>query len=632
MNLNKNASNDSRFKLIGYHKGLKQVSFELKVNFQIAKEFDFARVAKILTGCFDLETPPISSRLPRQLTSDELHAQNYFWLVMLLACNLLQSLKIPSVATGLITAINSIDIEKSTFQATCQVPTVEHTPVSFITQSLGEAHRFIGSISKIGLTDLELSSLLDQLDERLIAPLGRMVPGGKSTIAVLKTAYQIGIPFMHIGSGIYQLGWGAHSHFFDRSMMGLDSAIGASIVHNKIQAAKVLKQAGLPAPVHKLVKTMDDARSAVVAIGFPVVVKPSDMDRGEGVTVGVDSLKQLELAFEHASKASQNILIERQIPGVCHRILVVDGHHVYTVARQPKSVEGDGVHNIKELCDMETQKESLRAKHLRLSPYVFDELTEHTLSKQGMSYDSIPNQGALVYMRPIETTAWGGTPKLVTEDIHPENIRIALQAAQIMGLKVAGVDLISDDIKKPWYENGAVINEINCSPLFGLRLDYQRDAAKKSLQILFNENGRIPIEVYIGDNTALEAAFERQKELMLKGAKCYVTTHLESYNENKELVVMASTNGLYNRCKSLLMNRDCQTLVLVVQTDELLFTGLPVDSVNVVNVVNDKILNNFPENKLASNKIVDAILELFKTYAVSQIEMQVSPNSAMTRR
>lgn len=614
MNPNQQSSNDVQFKRMGFGDGLKQMSLELKVNFGIPAEFDFACVAKILTECIDLELAPIHTKILRQLTSDELIAQKYFWLVMLLTAKFLQSLKIPSVATGLITEITTIDVEKKTFQVTCQIPTVENFAASFITQSIGQAHRFISNISNPALTDLDLGSELDLLDERFIAPMGKNISGGKSTIALLKTAYQLGIPFMHIGDGIYQLGWGAQSHFLDRSMMDLDSAIGASIAHNKILAAKVLKQAGLPVPVHMLVKTMDEARLATEAIGFPVVVKPSDRDRGEGVTVWVDSIEKLGLAFDYACKASQNVLIERQIPGVCHRIMVINGQHVHTVARFPRSVQGDGVHTVKELCDLETQKEGRRAKHLRQSPFLFDELTKLSLSKQGMGYDSTPDQETLVFMRPIESTDWGGTPKLLSEDIHPENLRIALQAAQILGLKIAGIDLISDDIKKPWYENGGVINEVNFSPLFSLRLDYQQVSTKNALQILFKSYGRIPIEVYIGDHEALNAALLRQKQLNISGINCFMTTHLQSFDCTQEVKLALTQDGLFNRCRALLINRLMEALIIVIQTDEFLFTGLPVDSIDQVEVVNHNLTTSSSLNQSDKSNLTEGILALIEPY------------------
>lgn len=600
--------------ITGFHHGLGQLSIELKVNFELTSGFNLASVTHLLTESMELEPIPIHAKVMRQLDVDQQSALDYFWLVMLLTTKLLQAIKIPSITPGLINELVRIDTEKPTFQATCHIPAVESVTASLVTEGLRQAHRFLNVVAGGDLSAAELMLALDLLDEQFITPIAKKVSGGKSTIPLLKTAYQLGIPFMHLGGGIYQLGWGAQARLFDRSMTDLDSAIGASLVHNKIKAASILKQAGLPVPIHFLVKTTAEASTAAAAIGFPVVLKPADKDRGEGVTVGIDSSEKLSLAFEHALKVSPNILVERQIPGICHRILVVNGQHVYTVARLAKSVQGDGKHTVRELCELEAQKERRRAKHLRQPPFIFNELTDLTLEKQGVDYNSIPEEGALVFLRPIETTEWGGTPKVASIEIHPENVRIALRAAEIMGLAIAGVDLISDDISKPWYENGAAINEVNFAPLLGMRFEYQRLGVKNLLQILLKEDGRIPIEVYIGDDEALNVAMLRQTELLANNTNCFLTTHIKSFDSHGELKLALAKEGLFTRCRSLLMNRSCESLLVVIQTDELLSTGLPIDSINQVKVINHNLAvqNLFEQHK--RSKPVDAILDLLAPY------------------
>ena len=63
--------------------------------------------------------------------------------------------------------------------------------------------------------------------------------------------------------------------------------------------------------------------------------------------------------------------------------------------------------------------------------------------------------------------AAGGIDEEVTDRVNPENLRIALEATKLFRLEVAGVDIISPDIAKPWYENNAIINEFNFAPLLG---------------------------------------------------------------------------------------------------------------------------------------------------------------------
>jgi cyanophycin synthetase len=137
---------------------------------------------------------------------------------------------------------------------------------------------------------------------------------------------------------------------------------------------------------------------------------------------------------------------------------------------------------------------------------------------------------------------------------------------------------------------------------------------KNLLQILFKKDGRIPIEVYIGDDEALNAALLRQTELITSNMNCFVTTHIKSFDSHGELRLALSKEGLFTRCRSLLMNRHCEALLIVIQTDELLSTGLPIDSVNQVTVVNHSLVIHHLGELSLKPKPVDAILDLLKPY------------------
>ncbi len=68
----------------------------------------------------------------------------------------------------------------------------------------------------------------------------------------------------------------------DRSTINSDSAIGSKLSQNKIFTANILKMAGLPSPIHGVTSNMEEALSIANQITYPVVVKPVDLDRGEG--------------------------------------------------------------------------------------------------------------------------------------------------------------------------------------------------------------------------------------------------------------------------------------------------------------------------------------------------------------
>jgi len=604
--------------LLGYYKGLKQRSSVLNVEILVPQVIDYPQLISKLKDSFGIEPGKFKSINSRKLTANEQMAELFFWLTARLACKLLQAIKIPCFSECLINDVATVNQNAAHYKVVCHFPVIENHAPSWFNKCIIRAHQLMIRLSDPRLTQSELVKLLDDLDEKFIDSAKKLNPGGESTIPILKAAFDLDIPIMHVGGGIYQLGWGEKLQLSDRSTGNYDSAVGAKISSNKVAAAHLLRQAGLPAPIHILVNTQQAAIEAVQKIGFPVVVKPADKERGEGVTVDVNDMSRLINAFDSAAKISKNILVERHVPGICHRILVANGDHLYTVARLAISVQADGIHCVKDLISMATRQENCKAKHLRKKPFPDDTLAEETLKQQGLTFESIPENGMLIFLRPIESTEWGGTPKVVTDDIHPENIRIALQAAQLVGLNVAGVDLISNDIDKPWYENGAVINEVNFAPFLGQRFDFQKMGVQCVVKGLFAAGARIPIQVFIGDHEALQAAQFRQAKLSANGIRCFVTSGSQSFDISAEIKFAPPCQGLLARCRALLMNRNVQALMIVVQTDELVSFGSPVDSIDQIEVVNQNLVSQSNTELKASPDAFDKTLELLKPYLIKK--------------
>jgi cyanophycin synthetase len=230
------------------------------------------------------------------------------------------------------------------------------------------------------------------------------------------------------------------------------------------------------------------------------------------------------------------------------------------------------------------------AVHLRQPTFPNDQLAEDAIRAAGFDLASIPPAGTFVPLRRIESTEWGGTPEVMTEVIHEENRRIALKAASLMRLNVAGIDLISTDVRRPWYENGAAINEVNFAPRLGMRFEYQISAIDAMLTDAFPASGRLPVEFFVGSGKALDAALARQRVLAGEGKRCFLSTHATVLDPSGKPVAIALNNAsLFMRAKTLLLDPCVDALLLVVQTDELLHTGLPVDSIDRLHVFDNQL-------------------------------------------
>lgn len=607
--------NVNNFRLSGFQLGLRQRSIRISFNIHRPKEIDLIFIKNELKERFFIENKPLNTQIKRKISLNDQLTQEFAWEVIGLTCHLLQEIKIPCFDRGTILDIKTIDNSINIYEILFQFSFIEKYNPSLIGNSFNWAHKVVTQLAIKELDEeFQVDKLLEELEEKFINNNKLKGYGGTSTIPVLKTAYLLDIPFKHLGWGIYQLGWSDKLHISDRSTTELDSAAGSKISQNKFKTASILKQSGIPVPVHYIAASLDVAVKAASSIGYPVVVKPADKDRGEGVTVNINDAKGVVEGFNNASKLSNQILIEKQVPGICYRILVVGEKSPYVVARMPLAVVGNGVNTIGELILKINNKEKRKAKHLRQKELPIDDLAKKTLAVQGFTLESIPDKDIFAKLRPIESTEWGGLPKVFTEITHPENIKIAIASAKILNLYVAGVDFITEDISIPWYENGAVINEINFSPYLGSYYEYQQLGLEYLIKDLFPDGGRIPIEVFIGDGLAWESALKRQREMIEAGICCIVTSHLDTLDKNGPIKIVVDENSLNERCSALLMNRSVSYLLLVVHTDEFLRKGLPIDFVNSVKIINKNLvmMNDHSQPVLADG--ISRLLKLLTMY------------------
>ena len=422
--------------------------------------------------------------------------------------------------------------------------------------------------------------------QHALAPLRGLVPGGKSSIHVLRAAFNLGVPFTHLGGGSYQLGWGAKAFVVSGSSTHGDSVVGAQLSHRKELTARLLRAAGLPGVTHKLVGTLDGARAAAKLMGWPVVVKPVDADRGEGVTVDVQA-GDMDAAFAQALKNSpaKSVLVERQVEGTCHRIFVVGGELLYAVKRLPLGVYGDGQSCVGQLVDVARARVSLVPPWERSPLPMLDDLALRSLTQQGMNVAAVPKAGQFVALRRIESTAWGGVDEDVTATIHPENVRVALASAKLLGLNAAGVDLMSTDASLPWHANAAVINEVNYAPLLGEGV-ISRQHVQTFVTRMLKGDGRLPVEVYVGGEPALVAARQRAAVLRENGLAVALTTHEQTEAADGQAWHLAA-QGLHARIRALVLSANVSALVIVVQTDELLDRNLPLEGVDALYLVDN---------------------------------------------
>lgn len=506
-------------------------------------------------------------------------ARQWLWRALLLARQLLQASRIPVFDPPQIISLNGADAETDRWQARVALALVQQLPVSVYSEALTAALRLCDLAASQALTEASLEGFYDEAS-RVIDRLTRLMPPGKSTLPLLQAAHNQGIPFIHLGGGIFQLGWGSKSHRIDRSATELDSAIGARLAQNKALTARLLQGAGLPAPQHQVVTDAATALATAQRLGWPVVVKPLDLDRGEGVTVDVADQAALQAAFARAQglSPSRQVIVERQVAGCCHRLFIDRGRLLYAVKRLPMSVLADGRHPIAELVQAELDAQRRLPPWQRSKIQPLDALALSAIAAAGYSADSVPPAGRRVALRRIESTAWGGVDEEVSAIVHPENLRIALEASRLFGLDIAGIDLITPDIARPWFENGAIINEVNHAPQLGGG-EISRRQIPVLLDLLVQDRGRIPIEVFVGGEAAWTAASQRWQALLVDGLRAYLTGPELTLEPSGARCHMALT-GCYPRASALALSTSVDAIVMAVPVREFVAAEFPFEGVD----------------------------------------------------
>lgn len=455
-----------------------------------------------------------------------------------------------------------------------------------------------------------LVEVFDLLSKDHLRQLQGKIPSGKSTVPLLRAAHSSQIPFFHLGHGIYQLGTGAKALLFQNSSVESDSMIGAKISQDKLITKHFLRQLGFPSPRGQYIRSIEEAQKITLAWKKPVVIKPQNCDRGEGITLNIQSPNEIPAAFAKAQQFSKAVLIEEMVPGICHRIGVVDGEILYVTKRNPKFITGDGRLSIAQLMDQANSQELHKAPYIRKIPFALDEEALAHLSFQGYDPNHIPHNQERIHIRPTESSAWGGIAEDLTNVIHPHNAALAIQVTQALRLTVCGLDFMSSDISVPWYENQGCIIEVNFSPLIATGSENGRLKIKQLMSHLFKHGPRISHQLFIGDEAAKHAAqLAHQKEIK-DGKAAYLIDQLRTLTPKNEGHHQILSSKLYDRWYSLLMNPAVESIIIHIHNDELIETGLPIDQIEYYTIINDQIaFNHTPtENHAAAwSRLIDLI-------------------------
>ena len=377
---------------------------------------------------------------------------------------------------------------------------IEFREENFAIDCLHTAHRLL--MAAIADEPFDVDAEVARLHEKLLEE-----QLGPSTRSIVEAATARGIPSTRLTEGsLVRLGYGVNQRKILTAETDATSAIGQTIAQDKELTRELLAQAGIPVPEGRPVADADDACRLAGRLDGPAVVKPRYGNHGRGVSVNLRDEQQLRAAYDLAREHGREVVVETHAPGDDHRLLVVGGRLVAAARRRPPCVTGDGVLRVRSLAEA-VNADPRRVGHATsLSPIPLDEVAARTLAEQGLDFDSVPEAGRVVLLRRSANLSTGGTAEDVTNCVHPEVAARAVEAAKIVGLDIAGVDVVACEISRPLEEQGGAIIEVNAGP--GLRMHLEptegeaRDVGGAIVEMLYPDgrDGRIPLAAVTGTN------------------------------------------------------------------------------------------------------------------------------------
>ena len=294
---------------------------------------------------------------------------------------------------------------------------------------------------------------------------------GPSTWAIVEEARRRGIPGSPPQlSSLVQLGLGRNLRRIQATLTDHTSAIGVEIAQDKDDTKRVLGGIGLPVPKGARRATAEGRRDSRRRSGIRSCSSRSSESRSRHLAADHREAA-VRAAWEASSTYRSRIIVEQFAEGRDHRVLVISGKVVAVAERVPAHVIGRWTQVGRELIEIGNRDHAARRRsHKECSRSCRMRRDDDRVSCARRAADliSVPAKGEFVALWATANLSTGGTSIDRTDEMHPNNVTACEMAAGVVGLDIAGIDVLTPDISVPFRENGAAIIEVNAAP--GVRM------------------------------------------------------------------------------------------------------------------------------------------------------------------
>ena len=424
---------------------------------------------------------------------------------------------------------------------------------------------------------VEIRKLVDLADDVRLGP---------STRAILHAAAMRNVPCRRLTSeSLVQLGEGARQHRIWTAETDETSSIGEDIAQDKELTKKLLRNVGVPVPHGRVAQTADEACLVAREIGFPVVLKPRDANHGRGISFDLMTCEEIAEAFDLAlrenSEGTTGVIVETFARGQAHRLLVVGNRLIAAARGQNDVVIGDGRSTLAELIE-EVNRDPLRGDNYTdlLGMIKLNEVSLAMLKRKGLTPDSVPaaEQEVVVKVNGDLTTD-------VTGKVHPAVAERAVLAAQTIGLNIAGLDIVAEDIGRPLEEQGGMLIEVNAGPGLLMHVEplygHPQPVGDAIVELMFpsGADGRIPIIGIAGGADASQIGLLIAGLLRKLGRRIGITLGCEISVDGQRPYLLRGSDQ--DRIRSLMLHPCVEAAIFESQPDEARARGLGCERCDV---------------------------------------------------
>ncbi len=401
---------------------------------------------------------------------------------------------------------------------------------------------------------------------------------GASTQAIVTAANARGIPHLRLSQGnLVQLGYAKAQRRIWAAETAKTCALAEAIAQDKDLTRQLLHAVGVPMPAGRVVESRENAWAAAEDLGLPVVVKPQDANHGRGVSINLKSRAAVEAAYDIAAREGTGVMVEKFIAGTQHRVLVVGDKAVAASGGETEDIIGDGLRTVEELVELANQDPARGDGSAQpLTTLVLDEISVELLRQQGLDKTSVPPVGRKV------TIHYNGDLTVdETDRMHPDIALDCVIAAQTVGLDVAGIDLIAEDIGRPLESQHGAVIEVNAGPGLVMHLKplsgQPRPVGEAIVGHLFapEDTGRVPLVAVSG--TSGKAAVATLLASMLTAAGRTVGSASSTGLRVGDRLLSAQDAADAAGARRLLQNPFVDAIVLETSEAKVIAEGLMFD-------------------------------------------------------